>query len=373
MSKVKRVYISVTNDLSTDYRVFKVIKTLNEADVQVTLVGRKLKNSPPYDSSEFNSIRFSLLYNKGPLFYACYNIRLFLFLLFRKVDLLVSNDLDTLPANFFISKIKGVELVYDSHEYFTEVPELVHRPKVKKTWERIEAYIFPKLKHVYTVCDSIATIYTEKYGVNVKTVRNLPLLKKLVVNDALKLKLTKPYFIYQGALNLGRGIELMIETMKYLEDYQLVIAGGGDIEENLKDLVQQNNLSDRIMMTGKVPFNRLKSITQNALLGFSFEEDLGLNYRYALPNKLFDYMHAGIPTLVSDLPEMREVIETNGTGEVLKSREAIKIAEQIAQVFLEERNIQYKANTLKASQDLNWEQESFILKEIYKDAGLTFE
>ena len=103
-----------------------------------------------------------LMFNKGPLFYAEYNIRLFFFLLFKKVDILVANDLDTLPANYLISRIRKKILVYDSHEYFTEVPELVGRDFVRRVWSGIEKRILPKIKYSYTVCESIARIYSEK-------------------------------------------------------------------------------------------------------------------------------------------------------------------------------------------------------------------
>ena len=143
----------------------KICSSLTSVGFDVLLLGRKLPTSLPLIKRKYACTRFHLLFNKGPLFYAEYNIRLFLFLLFAKSDVLLSNDLDTLTANFLVSKLRNKHIVYDSHEYFTEVPELINRPKVKQIWERLEQKMLPQIKHAYTVCDSIAGIYKNKYGV----------------------------------------------------------------------------------------------------------------------------------------------------------------------------------------------------------------
>src|SRR6185436_13246094 len=113
---------------------------------KVVLVGRKLRKSLPLDSRPYKTIRFNLWFEKGPLFYASYNLRLFIFLMFNGADILLANDLDTLPANYLAARFNNIILVYDSHEYFTGVPELENRPLVKKIWKSIEQFIFPQLK-----------------------------------------------------------------------------------------------------------------------------------------------------------------------------------------------------------------------------------
>ena len=159
---MKRILISVTNDLATDQRVHKVCETLQEFGFDILLIGRKLPNSLPVNRN-YKTTRMNLIFNKGFLFYTEYNLRLFLKLLFTKKDILLANDLDTLLPNFLISRIQNTKLVYDSHELFTEVPELINRPKVQSVWLRIEKTILPKLKNCYTVCQSIADYYNTKY------------------------------------------------------------------------------------------------------------------------------------------------------------------------------------------------------------------
>ncbi|NCB08129.1 MAG: glycosyltransferase, partial [Bacteroidia bacterium] len=204
----KRIIVSVTSDLVSDNRVHKVCTTLNGMNFHVLLTGRRLPQSLPLLPRSYPTKRFRLLFHRGPLFYAEYNLRLFVFLLFSKTNVLLANDLDTLPANFLASKLRRKPLVYDSHEFFTEVPELIGRPQVKKAWEWLEQMMVPKLKFAYTVCESIAKIYTEKYGVPFRVVRNVPLAG--VVHGKKENRETRKMILYQGAVNTGRALEQAI-------------------------------------------------------------------------------------------------------------------------------------------------------------------
>ncbi len=363
--KNKRLIASVTNDLVTDNRVHKICTTLSKMGFEVTLVGRKLKNSLPIERP-YRTVRMKLLFNKGPFFYAEYNIRLYLLLLFSSFDILLANDLDTLTANFIASRVKNKPLVYDSHEYFTEVPELVHRPQIKRIWEKLEQKMVPHIKIAYTVCESIANIYHEKYNVPFKVVRNLPVAytpETSAVESAVEKRI-----IYQGSINAGRGLEQAILAMKYLENVKLIIAGDGDIKAKLENLVLKENLSDRIEFAGRLPFDKLIKLTATAHLGLSIEEDLGLNYRYTLPNKLFDYIQARIPVLVSNLPEMAAIINQYKIGEITDSIEPELLAKRIDNALhnKEKRKIWHE-NLPIAAKELVWENEEKSIKEIYSD------
>ncbi len=358
---MKRVIISVSNDLSTDQRVSKICETLVALNYEVLLIGRRLKNSFPIQRN-YTTKRIRLLFNKGFLFYGEFNLRLFFILLFSKKDILLSNDLDTLLPNFLASKLQRKKLVYDSHELFTEIPELVHRPFVKKVWLAIEEWIFPKLKNVYTVSPKIAEIYTHKYGVHVEIIRNLPTKKQLEKGSFPFSTEGQKIILYQGAINLGRGLELMIKTMPFLENYLFLIIGDGDITEGLKDLVAEKNLTEKVKFLGKVLPEKLHSFTSLAAIGISFEEDLGLNYRYALPNKIFDYIQAEIPVLVSDLPEMKKIILDYQIGEIIKSRTPEKIANQIKTILKKD----FSSSLKIAKAALTWEYEKQKLTAIFK-------
>jgi glycosyltransferase involved in cell wall biosynthesis len=363
-----RVILAVTNDLVGDQRVHKVALSLAKFGFEPVLVGRRHPDSAPLGRS-YPTRRFRLLFRKGPLFYLEYNCRLFLYLLFVKAGTFVANDLDTLPAAFCAAKIRRKRLLYDSHEYFTEVPELVGRPGVKRIWERIEGRIFPRLDRVYTVNRSIAEIYREKYGVDVRVVRNLPASTSAGVTRPVDLPATfagHPVIIYQGAVNVGRGLEEMIRALPLMPEVRLLVAGDGDIRRALERQVSDMGLKGRVYFAGKVPFERLADYTRAATLGMSLEQDIGLNYHYALPNKLFDYMHAGLPVIVSGLPEIRRVVEEVDYGTVVDQFDPETLSRTIADMIGNpDRMKSWSRHALDAAGSYTWESEENVLRELY--------
>ena len=357
---MKKVIISVTNDLNTDQRVDKVANSLFENGFSVLLVGRKIRNlSTPLISRGYDCHRFNLMFNKGFLFYFEFNIRLFFFLLFRKSDILLSNDLDTLLPNFLVSKLKRKKLVYDSHELFVEVPELINRPIVKRVWLWIEQFCLPRIKYSYTVSSSIANYYRKKYNLDMCVVRNFPFYQKIDVNSTKNDK----KIIYQGAVNQDRGIDLMIASMQYV-DAKLYIAGAGDLLEQMTAYAKQINLDNKVIFLGQVPFQKLSKITQSCALGLSFEEDTCLAYRYSLPNKIFDYIHAEIPVLISNLPEFNSIMKKYDVGMILSSRDPKEVATQINALISVDRNSILTKIRL-AKQDLCWENEQKELLSLF--------
>ena len=359
---MKHIIISVTNDLTTDQRVEKICDTLFSNNYNLVLIGRKLKNSIPI-SRKYKTQRMRLIFNKGFLFYAEYNIRLFFKLLFIKKDILVSNDLDTLLPNYIISKIQSKIIIYDSHELFTEIPELVTRPRVKRTWENLEKRILPHLNNCYTVSNSIANYYKNKYNIAFQTIRNLPKNKKNS-SGVFPFSTEKKIILYQGALNIGRGLELMLETMKHLENHVFVIIGSGDIIDDLKKTASKLIDEKKVYFLGKLTPIEMNSLTPLADIGISLEEDLGLNYRYTLPNKLFDYLHAEIPVLVSNLPEMKKIIDEYKFGEIVTNRNPKLLAKQIKNFNREKHSVEI----INAKKILNWENEEKKLISIFKNA-----
>jgi len=364
----KRVVMSVTSDLVTDQRVHKVAQTLSENGFDVLLVGRKLRSSLPMDARKYETKRFRLWFSRSALFYMNYNIRLFFFLLFTRADILLSNDLDTLLANYLVSVIRSKPLVYDSHEYFTGVPELQHRKRVRKVWESIEHYIFPKLDYVYTVNDSIAGLYAEKYRKEVKVVRNVPVLRQGTVAERIPAE--KKILIYQGSgINVNRGAEELVTAMGFLnaEKYALWIVGGGDVFEQLKVLAAVQKVDDRIRFINKVPFSELREITLQADLGLSFDKPTNLNYLYSLPNKVFDYIHAGLPLLTTRLPEIQQLIEKFDIGYFIDNHAPQHIAERIEYIFSDmNRYITWKKNTVAAARENCWQKEEETILSIFR-------
>ena len=219
-----------------------------------------------------------------------------------------------------------------------------------------------------TVSSSIADLYNKEYGINVRLLRNLPTLKKEVVEVENIKNDEKKILIYQGAINVNRGIEFMIEAMKYLEDTQLYIFGKGDIFKEIEKLIIDLNLHHKVKLMGEIPLKKLYGYTLQADLGLSLEEDIGLNYRFALPNKLFDYIQAGIPVLVSNLPEMKSLVNQYQIGENIDKHEAKHIAEKIKYMLGNEDKMNFwRENAKKAATILNWENEKHVIIEVLND------
>jgi len=313
-----------------------------------------------------------MLFTGGPLFYACYNFRLLLTLLLaRKPALFISNDLDTLPATYIAARIRRIRLIYDSHELFTQVPELIQRKRTQAIWKRIEALFVPRVKYCLTVSYPIAEIYRRLYKTSFKVVRNVPEMKKVKRNPGIRKEYDgKSIIIYQGALNVGRGLELMIQAMQFMNDAVFVVAGSGDIDAELRQLTEEKGLADRIFFKGRLLPGELEELTMSADLGISLEEDRGLNYRYALPNKLFDYIQCRIPVLCSALPEMSRIVETYGIGITTGEKNPKKLA-GIMRYMLEERAAGAWKDALdKAAGELCWENESQVYLDLLAESGV---
>ncbi len=293
-------------------------------------------------------------------------------LLFTKADLLVANDLDTLLPNYLVSKLKGIPLIYDSHEIFCEVPELQTNTGKKRIWEKLEGWIVPKLKRCITVNQSIADYFTDKYKVPFIFVRNIPhypKIESLKSRSELNLPLGKKIVILQGAgINVQRGAEELVEAFQYLNDnFLLLIVGSGDVIHQLKENTAKIQLQNKVKFIDKIPASELRHYTANSNLGVTIDKDSNMNYHFSLPNKVFDYMHAGIPILATRLPEIEHLISKYHIGTFIENHEPQHIAQQISGFLNSSHYLEYKSNTLIAAIENNWKTEKQKLINLIND------
>ena len=364
--KNKKIFVAVTNDISTDYRVHKICNYLISKKYDVVVYGRVLPNTIKV-KRDYQIIRKKHVFNNNFLFYAEFNLRLFFYLIFRKFDYILSNDLDTLPACFFASKIKSTNLVYDSHELFSEGPELQGRKFVQGFWRSLEDFFLPKVKKSYTVSQSIVEFYDAKYQNKMGLIRNIPLKKDVLEVEEVALPTTNKTILYQGVLNPGRGLKPMIKALKFIDDLDLVIIGYGKVEEELKAFVMKEKMNERVHFLGRIARDKLFNYTKEATLGMVLEEPLGLSFQYSLPNKLFDYIHAGIPIVAGNLPEISRIIKEHNVGVLVDDYQPKTIAKVIKNLLNDELLLsEIKENQQKAKEVLCWEKESKKLDTYFK-------
>ncbi|GAB2813843.1 glycosyltransferase family protein [Ferruginibacter profundus] len=357
-----KIYFTVTTDLTYDQRMIRICTSLANAGYIVTLVGRKMKASLPLAVQPFVQKRLFCFFEKGKLFYAEYNIRLFFYLLFKKMDCIGAIDLDTILPCYFVSAIRHIKRVYDAHELFCEMKEIATRPAIYKAWKKIERYTVPKFIHGYTVNQPIADEFEKMYGVHYGVIRNIALLRELAISEK-----KEKFILYQGAVNEGRSFETLIPAMAAV-NARLIICGDGNFMQQAQQLVKENNLNNKVIFKGKVKPDELRAITQQAYIGVTLFDDAGLSNYYSLANRFFDYLHAGIPQLCVNYPVYKEINDKYHIAALTNDISAKNLAAILNNLLANE--VEYKSlqqNCLKARAALNWQEEEKKLLQFYKN------
>lgn len=348
----KRICLTVINDLSTDQRMQRICGSLARAGHRVELIGRRLPASRPLPPCPWKQTRLPCFFRKGKLAYAEYNLRLFLYLLFRPFNTLCSVDCDTLPAGWLLRRIRRFQLIFDAHEWFSEVPEVIIRPRVQRIWQWVERRLLPGVDGAYSVCRSVADAYSRIAGIEVGVVMNAPPRASVREHQPA----TPHFILYQGALNAGRGLEAMIDAMPQL-DLQLRIIGEGDLSAELRQRAIGRGVESKVQFLGWLPPEALPGHTAAAWLGLNVSENLGKSYYYSLNNKFFDYIHAGLPSLINPFPEYLAMLERWKVGITAGSDpdslvQAIRYLQGNPEIYTA-----MEAACRLASAELNWENE----------------
>ncbi len=339
----------------------RICMSLAENGYDVVLVGRKLPSSLPLRQEKFRQKRLRCWFKKGKLFYAEYNTRLFFYLLFKKMDAICAIDLDTILPCLRISAWKKIPRIYDAHELFTGLKEVATRPAVFKIWSRIEKKAVPKFLSGYTVSESIAQEFQQRYGVKYETIRNMPRLHPLSINPK-----SERFILYQGAVNEARAFEQLVPAMKMV-NARLVVCGDGNFMPQLKQLVAESGLETKVELKGMLPPDKLREISAQAYIGVAVAENTGLNQYLALPNKFFDYIHAGLPQVTMDYPEYRRLNEQYPVALLIETVDPPIIAAALNKLLSDDvLHKTLQENCLKARLVLNWEQEEKKLLAFYK-------
>lgn len=340
----------------------RICHSLSENGYAVTIIGRKRTSSPPLSKENYRQLRLRCRFNSGKLFYAEYNLRLFFCLLIKKADCLCAVDLDTILPCLLVSKLKRIKRVYDAHELFSEMKEVITRKRIKKIWTRIEKFSVPHFRHGYTVSEGIVEEFRRRYGVEYKIIRNVPpLIKHLPLPEK-----KEQFILYRGAVNEARGFEYLIPAMRWI-DCRLVICGDGNFMEKLKALIQEYALEQKVELTGMLPPAELDAITRQATVGIALAEREGLNQYLALPNKFFDYMHAGVPQVTMNFPEYEKINRQYEVAVLIEDLSPKRIADAVNHLLRDAVLYQrLQQNCLKAREIYTWQNEEKKLLAFYQ-------
>ena len=357
------IVFTVINDLHYDQRMQRICTSLSDAGYRVTLVGRVIEQDKPLPKRSYRQIRLKMTFNKGKLFYLTYNLRLLWHLLNHHYDIFGATDLDTLVPHYIAATLKRKPFVYDAHEYFAQLPEIVDRPLVKWIWKAIERFVVPRTRYAYTINQSYADLFQQEYGTKFEIIRNAAVLREESLPDINNLH---KYILYQGAVNVGRGVEEMIRAMQYIPDCELYICGKGDVHEECVQLVNQLGLNEKVRFLGFVQPDELRQITLNATLGFTFFTQHGESYYYSLANRFFDYFHAGIPQLCVNFPEYKRINDEFEVAMLLDNLAPETIATAANTLLTETALYQrLRQNCFAARKVINWQAEEKKLIAFY--------
>ena len=367
MQKSKsKIVFCITNDPVTDRRMTRICEAVSEFGNDVLLIGVERKREINYSKSKFEIFKVKPFFKKSFLFYLEFNLRLFFILVSKKFDILNAADIDTIPACKLISILKNKKLVFDAHEYFSEVPELNGKWLKKNIWKLIEKITLPYISNNYTVSQSLSEIYSKKTKQKYDVIRNLPSSIEYQNLDEAKL-IDKKILLYIGALNVGRGLENMVQVLKNLpNEFQLLIIGGGPKQDELKIKIKELNIENRIELTGWLHPKLIPQRLKGSFIGFNLLEDNSINYHVSLANKIFDYIHLGIPCISVDFIEYKRLNEAFNCLYLIENIEIETIINAILR--LDSDKLLYSKlidNNLKAAKILNWENEKLKLKEFY--------
>ncbi len=358
---MKKIYFIVNNELNYDQRMIRICTAMNFSGYEAHLVGKKYPASAALVAKAYKQERISCWFKTGKLAYIEFNLKLFFFLLFKRPDCLCAIDLDTIFPVFLVSMLKRCHRVYDAHELFTEMKEVVSRPVIRKIWNWVERTTVPHFPLGYTVSESITQIFEEKYGVNYRVIRNVP-VKAPVINQV---PTQERYLLYQGAVNHGRCLENLIPAMKDV-NARLVICGDGNFMEQSRKLTASLHLQNKIFYKGMLLPADLVCYTSSAYIGVNLVEPKGLNQLYSLANKFFDYIHAGVPQLTMDFVEYSRINKLFKVALLIPDADPATISGALN--LLLENDVLYKElkeNCIRAREIYNWQNEQKLLIGFY--------
>ncbi len=359
--KGKRLTFTVINDLTYDQRMQRICRSLAEAGYEVTLIGRKLSQSTTLKDEPFRQKRLNNPFSSGKRMYLFFNLRLLFYLLAHSTDVICAIDLDTIMPCYLASRVKRWIRVYDAHELFTEQKEIVTRPRIHALWLRVERFAVPRFINGYTVNRFIREELKRRYNIKYEVIQNMPVMTNGLLPDQQR------FILYQGAVNEGRSFETLIPAMITV-NAPLVICGDGNYMQEVKRLILEGGLSQKVELRGAVAPEKLRAITPTAFIAVTLFEKTGLNQYHSLANRFFDYIMAGVPQVCVNYPEYKAINDQFGVALLIDDTSTTSIANAL-NLLLTDKGLHetIRQNCLKARLELNWSVEEDKLIKFYEN------
>lgn len=336
---------------------------------QTEIVGILRAGSFSFTPSSYQVTRITISPSSGMLFYLMLNIQFFLKALRSSSTVFMAIDLDTLPAIRLAAWIRSKIIVWDCHEIYLAMPELSDKPIVRGVWKIIERIFVPGLKQVMTVTHGVSSYLLENYNIRSTIIHNYP--KTTPDEVSIQEKFNSKIIFFQGMLNQGRGLDILIKAYRDLpSEYRLEIAGDGPQKPMLEQLVATLGLMDRVKFLGLLRPEELNKFTQRSCLGISLLDESHENSRISLANKNLDYIMGGIPTITMDFPEYRYINDRWPVAILLKSATIESIQSTIRIITTDYRVYQTMSLAcVEARKVLCWENESYKLVDFIASQG----
>ncbi|TLS38678.1 glycosyltransferase [Pseudalkalibacillus caeni] len=288
----------------------------------------------------------------------------------RNYQIYHSNDLNTLPQGYICAKLRfgKKKLIYDSHEVQTD-----RTGYNGSFYAKMESFFVTKIDAMIVENDTRAKYNQDLYGFYPYVVHNYPFKKisqsdeKAPIHQMLGLPEGEKILLYQGGIQSGRGLDKLIRAVPYIKEGTLVLVGDGKIKPELKKLVRELNLEERVKFIPKVMVEQLPAYTRNGYIGFQVLNNVCFNHYSASSNKLFEYIMSDVPVIACSFPEIKRVVEGEEIGLCIDSHDHQSIATGVNRL-LEDQTLysECKVNCLDAKEKYNWENEAVNLLEVYR-------
>lgn len=360
--KKNTVCVSFLGNILFDTRTLNLYKSFKAQNYDVQVICFDWRGSNDSVDDEYVKC-YPLKKKSSLLFYLNFSALLFSNLLKSNASIFFAEDIYTLPFVCIAAKLKRAKVFYDSRELFGFLAGLTGKKTIQKLLAAIEKYFIKMSDLVIVTGDMDGEFLKKQYGIsNLLTIRNLPfyienitavnLHKKYNIDDSKKI------LLYQGVILHGRGLEHIFNALQSTSEFVLLIIGDGEHKTYYENLAKEMGIQSKAIFAGRINQEELLNYSAGADIGLSLIENISVSYYYALPNKLFEYIMAGLPVAVSRLPQMEKVVNDYDVGVCVNLEKEDELLLKLNET-INDRVVygKYKANTRAASKELNWDTE----------------